>query len=115
MTLGQEVAQRLKLLKRLVATLYTSGSVSFTLTWSVDFGSNSGSITQTVPVLGTTTQYGVSQYGVDQYGASGQGTYLFKYASHIRGQYYQLGLSSTVSGPLAMQQAQFTAKIGRIA
>jgi hypothetical protein len=115
MTLGQQVAQRLKLLKRIVLILYTAGTESFTLSWGVDFGASTGSVTQIVPALGTTTQYGVSQYGYDQYGATGQGIYNFKYAAHIRGQYYQLGFSSNVTGVLALQQAQFTAKIGRIA
>jgi hypothetical protein len=115
MNLGQNVAQRLKMLKRLTVLLFTAGSEQFTLTWSVDFGSQTGSVTQTVPQISALSQYGVSQYGIDQYGAAGQGIYLFKYAAHIRGQYYQLGFQVPVSGVMALQQAQFTAKIGRIA
>jgi hypothetical protein len=115
MTLGQDVSQRLKMLKRITVLLYTAGAEQFTLTWSVDFGNSSGSVTQTVPTLGALSQYGISQYGIDQYGSAGAGIYLYKYAAHIRGQYYQLGFTVPVTGPCALQQAQFAAKIGRVA
>jgi hypothetical protein len=115
MTLGQQVAQRLKLLKRIELLLYTAGGEQFTLSWATDFGNSTGQVTQTVPALASSSLYGVALWGVGTYGSSGTGIYLYKYAAHIRGQYYQMGVVSPVTGALALQQAQFAAKIGRIA
>jgi len=114
MNLGQQVAQKLKMLKRLSLILFTAGNVSFTASWTTDFGALSGQTTQTVSSSGALSQYGLGQYGVSQYGG-GVNLYNWKYAAHIRGQYYQLGISSQVTGAWALQQAQFAAKIGRIA
>jgi hypothetical protein len=114
MNLGQNIAQRLKMLKRLLLILFMAGGASFTVTWAVDFSSVQGSATQSVAAFGTNSQYGLGQYGIAQYGGASN-LYPWKYAAHIRGQYFQLGLTTIVSGVFAFQQAQFAAKIGRIA
>ena len=115
MTLGQEVAQRLKLVKRITITMYTAGNVPFTITWGVDFGNTSGNTTYTLTPLGANSQYGIGQYGLAQYGGTGSNLYIYKYPAHIKGQYHQLGFQITINGQFALQQAQYTAKIGRIA
>jgi hypothetical protein len=114
MDLGPQVAQRLKMLKRLLLILFTAGGASFTVTWSVDFSTTLGSATQTVASFGTNSQYGLGQYGIAQYGGASN-LYPWKYAAHIKGQYFQLGLTTIVSGVFALQQTQFATKIGRIA
>jgi hypothetical protein len=114
MNLGQNVAQRLKMLKRLTLILFTAGGASFTATWAVDFSPLQGQAAQTVQAFGTNSQYGIGQYGLAQYGG-GSNLYNWKYAAHIRGQYFQIGLTTIVSGVFAVQQAQLAAKIGRIA
>lgn len=115
MNLGQQVAQHLKMLKRLTILLYTAGNATVSANWTVDFNaSNSGTSSQTISSYGTLSQYGIGQYGLAQYGG-GANLYIWKYAAHIKGQYFQLALSTTVSGAFALQQVQFAAKIGRIA
>lgn len=114
MNLGQEVAQRLKMLKRLNLVLFTAGSIQFGVTWGVDFGTNTGSTTQTVSSFGSSSLYGLGQYGISQYGG-GTNLYNWKYAAHIRGQYFQVSISTNSSAAFALQQMQFAAKIGRIA
>lgn len=114
MNLGQSIAQRLKMLKRLTLILFTAGAASFTVTWAVDFSLIQGTATQSIAAFGTNSQYGLGQYGIAQYGGASN-LYPWKYAAHIRGQYFQLGLTTLVSGVFAFQQAQFAAKIGRIA
>jgi hypothetical protein len=115
MTLGDAVAQRLKLVKRITITMYTSGTSPFTITWGVDFGSTSGSTTYTLLPLGANSQYGIGQYGLAQYGGAGSNLYIYKYPAHIKGQYHQLGFQIIINGQFSLQQAQYTAKIGRIA
>lgn len=114
MNLGQQVAQRLKMLKRLEFILFTAGNVTFNATWSVDFNRQTGTTSQTVSNQGASSQYGVAQYGIGQYGG-GSNLYIWKYPAHIRGQYYQISISALITGVFALQQAQLAAKIGRVA
>jgi hypothetical protein len=119
LNMGQDIAQRLKLLKRMSLILYTAGNTTFTASWAADFGTGggtyeSGSTTQVVSNFGTLSQYGVAQYGIGQYGG-GTNLYTWRYASRIKGQYLQVGLSVSVSGVFALQQMQLAAKIGRVA
>lgn len=114
MNLGDNVAQRVKMLKRMSAVIYTSGGAGIVFSWNVDFGRELGSATLSVPQAGNAAQYGVGQYGVSQYGA-GQGLVILKYPARARGQYYQIGISSTVIGGFSVQQCQLATKIGRIA
>ncbi len=119
LNMGQDIAQRLKMLKRMSLILYTAGNTTFTASWAADFGTGGGtyeqgSTTQTVSNFGALSQYGIGQYGISQYGG-GTNLYQWRYAARIRGQYMQMGLSVSVSGVFALQQAQLAAKIGRVA
>lgn len=117
MNLGQDVAARLKMMKRLTFILFTSGNVTFTSSWGVDFNASfagTGFVSQTVALQGSNSQYGIGQYGISQYGGSAS-LYLYKTPAHVRGQYYQIGISATITGPFALQQAQIAAKVGRVA
>lgn len=116
MNLGQQVAQRYKLIKRIELILYTSGGQSFTMTWGADFGTQTNQASQAIPSFTQPGQYGIALYGVGTYGASlSAGIYLFKYPAHMKAQYAQLGISTPVAGLFSIQQAQFAAKIGRVA
>lgn len=119
LNLGQDIAQHLKMLKRMSLILYTAGNTTFTASWAADFGTGggtyeSGSTTQAVSNYGTLSQYGIAQYGIGQYGG-GTNLYTWRYASRIKGQYMQIGLTCSVSGVFALQQMQLAAKIGRVA
>jgi len=113
MNLGQQVAQRLKMLKRLTLLLFTGGG-PFTAAWAVDFNAQSGSTIQTVSSSGSASYYGLGMYGASLYGGGGT-IYNWKYAAHIKGQYFQLSVNTIVTGIFALQQAQFAVKIGRVA
>jgi len=116
MNLGQAVAQRYKILKRLELILYTSGNQQFILTWAGDFGTQSSQAQQSIPLTQQPGQYGVSLWGVGTYGSSLTASiYLYKYPAHMKAQYFQLGIATAVSGTFSIQQAQFAAKIGRVA
>jgi hypothetical protein len=116
MTLGQQVAQHYKLLKRLELILSCSGANTFTMGWGVDFGSQANQTVQLTPTFTQPGQYGIGLYGIAEYGvALNANIYLYKYPAHMKGQYFQLTVSNAVSGIFALQQAQFAAKIGRVA
>jgi hypothetical protein len=114
---AQEVgaaSTHLKMLKRFEAFLYTAGGMTVNLTWVTDFGVKSYSATVDIASSGAAAQYGVGQFGVSQFGGGGALT-LVKYPARGRGQYYQIGLSASVFGALALQQIQLATKIGRVA
>jgi len=116
MNMGQQVGSRYKLIKRIELVLFTSGSQQFALQWSADFGNQQNQTSQQIPFIPVTAQWGISDYGIGTYGTLlGGGIYLFKYPAHMKGQYVQIGVTTPVTGIFALQQAQFAAKIGRIA
>lgn len=114
MNLGEQLSQRLKMLKRFSVILFTAGGANVNFTWNVDFGRASGSASLSVPAFGQNSQYGIGQYGIAQYGGS-QGLVQLRYPARARGQYYQIGISTSIIGGFSVQQAQLVTKIGRIA
>lgn len=114
LNLGIEVAQKLKMLKRFEAIIYSGGANAVLFNWNTDFGNNTNSSTQTIAATGVVSQYGLGQYGLSQYGG-GSSLSLVKYDARARGQYYQIGISATVSSLFSIQQIQLAVKIGRVA
>ena len=111
-----EFAQHYKLLKRIEFIFYTSGNQTFTATWAADFGTQVNQVSQAIPLSVTAGQYGVGKYGVATYGAFlGAAIYLFKYAAHMKYQYFQFGVSVPVTGTFSLQQMQLASKVGRVA
>lgn len=114
LNLGEQVAQRLKMLKRFESILYSGGANAVTFSWNTDFGNNTNTATLTIQPSGVVSQYGLGQYGLSQYGG-GSVLSIIKYDARARGQYYQIGVNATVSSLFSIQQIQLAVKIGRIA
>lgn len=114
MNLGENLGQRLKMLKRLSMILFVTGGLSVTFSWSVDFGAESGTATLATPPDGTNSQWGLGQWGIGQWGGNLSLVNL-KYPARAKGQYFQIGVSAAVQGALSLQQASLHAKIGRVA
>lgn len=114
LNLGEQVAQRVKMLKRFESIIYSGGANAVTFTWNTDFGNNTNTATLTILPTGSISQYGLGQYGISQYGG-GSSLSILKYDARARGQYYQIGVNATVSSLFSLQQIQLAVKIGRIA
>lgn len=114
LNLGQQVAQKLKMLKRFEAVIYSGGANSVAFNWNTDFGNNLNTATFFIAAAGVISQYGLGQYGIAQYGG-GSSLALLKYDARARGQYYQIGVTATVSSFFSIQQIQLAVKIGRTA
>lgn len=114
LNLGEEVAQKLKMLKRFESIIFSGGSNAITFTWNTDFGNNTNTATLSIAASGAISQYGLGQYGISQYGG-GSSLTILKYDARARGQYYQIGVNATVSTLFSLQQIQLAVKIGRIA
>lgn len=114
LNLGEEVAQKVKVLKRFESIIYSGGAPAVGFTWNTDFGNNTNTATLQVAAAGVVSQYGLGQYGLSQYGG-GSGLSILKYDARARGQYYQIGVNAIVSTLFSIQQIQLAVKIGRIA
>lgn len=114
LNLGEQVGQRIKLLKRFEAILFTGGGTTLNFTWNTDFGNTATATALSVPASGAVSQYGGGQYGLSQY-AGGSALAIIKYDARARGQYYQVGIVAPVTNLFSIQQIQLAVKIGRIA
>lgn len=114
LNLGEEVAQKLKMLKRFEAILFSGGATGINFSWNTDFGASAQTATLNIAGTGANSQYGLGQYGISQYGG-GSSLSILKYDARARGQYYQVGINSPVTSLFAIQQIQLAVKIGRTA
>lgn len=114
MNLGENLGQRIKMLKRLSMILFVTGGLSVTFNWAADFGAETGTAILTTPVGGINSQWGLGQWGVSQWGGN-LALVNLKYPARSKGQYFQIGCSAAVQGSFSVQQASLHAKIGRVA
>jgi hypothetical protein len=114
LNLGTQVAQKLKMLKRFEVIVFAGGQTPITLNWNTDFGATPLTATFVIGAGGAPAQYGLGQYGVSQYGG-GLTLSIQKYDARARGQYYQIGITSSVTNLFSIQQIQLAVKIGRTA
>jgi hypothetical protein len=111
--LGEDFANRLKMLKRLGAILFVRAGAVVTFKWATDFSEVENSITRTI--AGTAgSEWNVAEYGLGEWG-SGINLSILKVPARDRGQYYRVGLSVNVSSEFAIQQQELFVKIGRLA
>lgn len=115
--LGEEVANRLKILKRLGAIVVLSRDVGLVFKWQVDFRPETQSaVVEVEGTSGNLAEWGEAEYGIAEFGGGGSILRILKIpARNATGQYYRLGLEAEVTGSLSLQQAELFAKIGRLA
>lgn len=115
--LGEEVANRLKILKRIGAIVAVSRNTGIVFKWSVDFKDVVQSYAANVQgTSGNLAEWGIAEYGLAEFGGGGVALRILKIpARNATGQYYRLGLEAEVTGELSLQQAELFAKIGRLA
>lgn len=112
--LGEELANRLKHLKRLGQILAMSNNGDVTVTWGVDFSDDAKSIDETINNAAA-SEWGSAEFGTSEWG--GGTTFIVKYDIPARasGRYFQISSSVAVEGPFALQQLELVFKLGRIA
>lgn len=110
--LGEQVANFLKILKRIGSIVYVSAETAIVFKWAVDFNDNFRSLTVTVPG-DVSAEWGEGEYGEAEYGGS-LALRIIKKAARHKGQYYRLGIEADVEGEFSIQQAELFAKIGRL-
>lgn len=111
--LGEEVANFLKILKRLGAIIFVTVETAIVFKWAVDFKDEFRSTTVTVAGAAQAAEFGIAEFGEDEYGG-GLALRIMKKPARHKGQYYRLGIEAEVEGEFALQQAELFAKIGRL-
>lgn len=111
--LGEQLANYIKIIKRLGALIYALNAQSLVFKWGVDFREDDSSITQEVSG-DANAEFGEAEFGEDEF-SGGLALRVFKLPARGRGQYLRIGIEADVSGEFSLQQAELFAKIGRLA
>lgn len=111
--LGEDAAQYVKILKNISSLLYISSSASVIMKWDVDFQGDFDSRAASILAPGT-SEWNVMEWGIGEWSG---GFALRSVRSPIsgQGQYIRVGLQTTVSGDVSIQQIKLFTKIGRLA
>lgn len=111
--LGEQVANRLKIMKRLGSILFITRTSTVVYKWDFDFKGEF--LTKSVTFQGSgVAEWGVSEFGIAEY-SGGLSLRIFKFPGRGQGQYVKVGLSSTITSQFAIQQLELFAKIGVLA
>lgn len=111
--LGEDFANRLKILKRLGSILFVRNETVITFKWNVDFDDGFKSISRTVRG-DSSSEWGSAEWGAAEW-SGGLALRILKVPARGRGQYYRIGIEADVNGEFAVQQAELFTKLGRLA
>lgn len=110
---GDQVSQRLKILKRLGSLVLARNAQNLAFKWAVDFSPTTLSNSVTAMVAGS-AEWGTAEFGIGEWSGG-----LLLQLLHIRasgtGQYFRFSIEADVLGDFAIQQTEIFAKVGRIA
>jgi len=114
MDLGQDLAARLKVLKRIGALLYARTALNVTFQWFIDFRTSAaGTAQRTTPTV-SVSEWGTAQYNINEW-AGGLALTLLNCDGSGEGQYFSLLITATADSSFAVQQANLLAKLLRLA
>ena len=117
MVVSPEVADRVKLLKRMGAILSIAGAASVIFKWGFDFKSLLYSITKTSAISGVSSdEWGTAEWGEAEWGGGYfAGLNEFEVPGMGSGQFIKVGLECEIDNfSFAVQQLQLFAKVGRL-
>jgi hypothetical protein len=108
--LGEQYANRLKILKRLGSILFITQASTVTYKWDFDFKGEF--LSKTVSFAGgTIAEWGSAEFGEDEY-SGGLSLRIFKFPARGQGQYIKVGIALTVTSQFSIQQLELFAKLG---
>lgn len=112
---GEEVGNRLKILKRIGAIIFASINANIVFKWGVDFKTTFDQYTKAFTTSASGSEWGVAEWGLDEFGGAGAAQKIFKVPARATGQYFRLQFSVDVDTSFSLQQLELQAKIGRLA
>lgn len=111
--LGEEVADRLKMLKRIGAIVFVRTETNLIFKWAFDFSTTNRTRTETVEGVAS-AEWGSAEWGLSEW-AGGLSLRILKLPARGRGQYISVSLEAEVTAALSLQQMELFTKIGRLA
>jgi hypothetical protein len=111
--LGEGLANRLKILKRIGAIVFAKSQSDIVFKWGADFSTEFNSITESLSGDGG-DEWGVGEWGVAEW-SGGLSLRILKVPARDTAQYFRLGIEGDITGSFALQQLELFAKIGRLA
>ena len=112
--LGEQYADRLKMLKRIGAILFVRANTEVTFKWSTDFEEGFNQIVREVLGGGDTSEYNLGEWSISQW-SGGLSLRIIKVPARDKGQYFRIGIEAEVNGAFAIQQMELFTKMGRLA
>ncbi len=111
--MDEQLANRLKIMKRLGTIVFVQSATSLTMKWDFDFGNQFRTRTITFPGS-SAAEWNVAEWSEDEW--SGQASLrIRKLPADGKGQYIKVGVTAEVASEIAIQQLEVFTKIGRYA
>lgn len=111
--LGENIANREKMLKRLGSILFVRNNAGIQFQWGVDFQESvSTAIAEVVDP--NVAEWNLAEWNLAEW-SGGLFLNIVKVPARARGQYYKVYIKSDVVGQFALQQLELFTKIGRLA
>ena len=111
--LGEQVADRIKILKRLGSIIFITAAATVIYKWDFDFSGQF--VTKTASfIAGGASEWGLAEWGLGEW-SGGLSLKIFKFPAFGTGQYIKLGLSVVIASKFSIQQLEIFAKMGNIA
>ncbi len=111
--LGEDLGNRLKILKRIGAIIFVRNNSGIEFKWGTDFREGSGEVTKEI-VDPASSEWNIAEWGVGEW-SGGLFLQIIKVPARDVGQYYQVKIETTTTGQFALQQVELFTKVGRIA
>lgn len=111
--LGESLANRLKILKRIGAIMFVENDIDILFKWAEDFAP--GFRSAVVSTAGDAVdEWGIAEWGIGEW-SGGLALRILRLPARAKGQYFRVEVEGDVSGTFALQQVELFAKIGRLA
>jgi len=113
MDLGEELGNRLKMLKRIGSILFVRNNAGIEYKWATDFRENDQAISRAINDP-SASEWNIAEWALGEW-SGGLFLQIIKVPARGVGQYYRIKIETSVTGQFALQQLELFTKIGRIA
>ena len=111
--LGEDLGNRLKILKRIGAILFVRNNSGVQFKWAVDFKENDKVYSKEI-VDPSSSEWDIAEWGLGEW-SGGLFLQIIKVPAREVGQYYRVKIETNTTGQFALQQVELFTKIGRMA
>ena len=110
LNLGEQVANRLKILKRIGSIIFVTAASAVTYKWDFDFKGQFSSKTVNYSAA-SVAEWGTAEFNSSEY-SGGLSLRIFKFPARGRGQYMKVGVTVEVTSTFSIQQLELFSKLG---